>query len=223
MTHSTDGLIDRLVAGLEPTTRLPRLRWVATGMLLMGGAMVALKLTLSGLRLDVRMLSVTPSYAAVLAGLALIAAGGLASALGASIPGRQSLRLCGIGALVGGAAALAGAAVGLALEMGPLGGLTLQGLGAGLTCLGNASLMAVAPALALGVFVLRAAPHRPLLALSAAAGGAAGIGASGVHLSCPSNDALHVLAFHALAPVVGGALLWLALWALKARLRKDSR
>lgn len=222
MTTETDRLISRLVAGLEPTTRLPRLRWMAIGILLMGGAMVALKLTLSGLRLDVRMLSMSPSYAAVLVGLLLISAGGLASALGASIPGRQSLGLCGIGALVGGTAALVGAALGLMFEAHQFGGLSLQGLGAGLSCLGNASLVAAAPALALGVFVLRAAPHHPLLALCAAAGGAAGIGASGVHLSCPSNGALHVLTFHALAPLLGGGILWLGLWALKAHLHPAS-
>jgi hypothetical protein len=220
VTDQTDRLIARLAADLEPTARVPRLRWVALGVLLMGGAMVGLTIALTGLRADVRVLSVAPDYATLLAALLLIAAGGLASALGASIPGRQAVARLGVGALLGGVAALGGAAVGLLLGGGaPLGGLTWASLSAGLRCLGNAWLIALAPGVALGAFVFRAAPHRPLLALSAAAGGAAGLGAAGVHLSCPADDALHVLAFHALAPLIGGALLWLLLCALRARLR----
>jgi hypothetical protein len=216
--QQTDRLIAKLALDLEPTARVPRLRWVATAVLLMGSAMVGLKIALGGLRMDVRMLSVAPSYAVLLAALLLIAAGGLASALGASIPGRQAVVRFGVGALVGGFAAMTGVAVGLLVGAGaPPGAFTWASLFAGLRCLGNACLIAVVPGVALGVFVFRAAAHRPLLALSAAAGGAAGLGAAGVHLSCPADDTLHVLAFHALAPLLGGALLWLLLLALKAR------
>jgi hypothetical protein len=213
MSERSHGLIAELASDLEPVRRISRLRTIALGVLLWAGLGGAVLLAISGARPGLLELDLDLRFLAVFAGLCLMAFGGLAAALGSSVPGRERLGRSGGAALALGLILAAG--TGFLLYAGSSGMPLEAGWGwLGMRCLLKAGALAVLPAALLGRFVARAAPFRPLACLAAAAGGALAFGTVTVHLSCPAADALHVLLFHALAPLLGGAVLFGALYLL---------
>lgn len=214
MSERIDGLIAELAADLQPVRRISRLRTVALGVLLGAGLGGVLVLVISGFRPGLLELAADPQFLAVFAGLCLMAFGGLAAALGSSVPGRERLGRSGEAAL--GLGLILAAGTGFLLYAGSRAMPPLEpGWGwIGMRCLLKAGALAVVPVALLARFVARAAPFRPLACLAASAGGALAFGAVAVHLSCPNDEALHVLLFHALAPLLGGAVLFGALYLL---------
>ncbi len=217
MSERFERLIAELANRLESVRPIARFRSVALGVLALVAAGSIALLALYGLRSDVVAGRVSVGFAAVLGGLALMAFGGLFATLGSSVPGREDVGRAGGAGMLAGLLLAAGAGFALFLQASSLGVISADWTWSGLRCLGRAAALAVPPAVVLGRFASRAAPHRPLAALAAAAGGALAFGSFTVHLSCASDAAGHVLLFHALAPVIGGAVLWLALRLLVSR------
>lgn len=216
MSRDADRLIEQLSRELAPVRRIPRLRSAAS-VVLLGAALVALALlALQGARPGLIPFALPLESSAILAGLLLVGLGGTAAALGGSVPGRERVARAGSAGLAAGLLLAAGAGFSLLLHARGLARLGLDW--SGLQCLLRAGTLALVPALLLAGFVRWAAPARPLAALAAAAGGALGFGAVAVHLSCPSDEPVHLAAFHALAPVLGGVVLW-ALLVLLRRVR----
>lgn len=211
--EASERLIQDLARDVQPVIRVPRLRVVGGLVALVGAAAVALTVLASeGLRENLgSLLRTTPGFTATLAGLVLGALGGVAAALGASIPGRAGVER-------GGLTLLAVAAL-LALVAGPLL-LLWQASGASppfardLDCLRGAWLTGFAPAAVVAWFVVRAAPHRPGLALGLGIAGAVALGALVRATTCPFAGTRHLLLGHAMAPllaavVVAPILVWL--------------
>ena len=209
---STDRVLEDLVRGLEPVRPIPRLRTVAAAALLLGAAASLLFLWEAGLRSDLASAALRPSLVGVALGLAIVAVGGVANALGAAVPGREGVARFGLGSLLAGLGLAAGSAG---------GGLIFAGVaaweGMGLSCLVSAVLIGLLPSVPLMAFLARALPRRPAGALSAAAGGAVALGALAVHTHCPASGGTHILIGHALAPLLGGLFLGAMLYPLLLR------
>jgi len=217
VSEGIERVVAELVARLEPVRPIARFRSVTLGVLALVALGSIVLLALHGLRSDVVAVQVSVGFAAVLGGLALMAFGGLFATLGSSVPGREAVGRAGGAGMLAGLLLAAGAGFALFLQASSIGVISADSTLAGLRCLGRAAALAVFPAVLLGRFASSAAPHRPLAALAAATGGALAFGSFTVHLSCPSNAGGHVLLFHALAPLIGGVVLWLALRLLAAR------
>ncbi len=207
MNEATSRLIERLSGDLQPVRRLPRLRAAGAGVALLALSAAALALGFRGPRADLLdALARSPGFAAILAGLALVAVGAIVAALASSVPGRERAARVGLAAgLLG--VLLAGVVGGVLVASGsrPLG--PPASWSTDLECVAVSCLLALPPALGLLAFASRGAPYRPLLAALAAATGAVAAGALVVHLSCPCSDARHLILAHAFAPVLGGLLL----------------
>lgn len=211
MSQELERVIAGLAARLEPVRPIARFRTVTLWVLLLVAAGSIGLLALHGVRSDVVAAELSVGFVAVLGGLALMAFGGLLATLGASVPGRETVARAGGLGLLAGLVLAAGSGFTLFAQASSVGPISADWTWVGFRCLGRAAALAVLPAVVLGRFTNAAAPRRPLAALAAAAGGALAFGSFTVHLSCASEDAGHVLAFHALAPVIGGVILWLAL------------
>ncbi len=219
MSERFERLIAELADRLEPVRPIARFRSVALGVLALVAAGSIALLALYGLRSDVVAGRVSVGFAAVLGGLALMAFGGLFATLGSSVPGREAVGRAGGAGMLAGLLLAAGAGFALLIQASSIGVISADWTWAGLRCLGRSGTLAVLPAVVLGRFACSAAPERPLAALAAAAGGALAFGSFTVHLSCASNDAGHVMLFHALAPLIGGVALWVVLRLLVTRIR----
>ena len=217
MSERLERVIAGLAARLEPVRPVARFRSVTLGVLALVAAGSIVLLALHGLRSDVVGMRVSVGFAAVLGGLALMAFGGLFATLGSSVPGREAVGRAGGAGMLAGLLLAAGAGFALFIQASSISPISADWTWAGLRCLGRAGALAVLPAVVLGRFASSAAPERPLAALAAAAGGALAFGSFTVQLSCASDDAGHVMLFHALAPVIGGVVLWLALRLLVSR------
>ena len=215
MTERTDALIGDLARGLRPVRRLPSLRAVAARVAGVGLALAAAHVVFAVVAKEA---FPKPGFglldACTIGAHALLAAGALAFALGACVPGRERLARSGVLVLAVGLAAIAG--IGLARLASWPGGATLdptwleRTLGCSLGCV----LPAVVPALLLARFAARAAPRRasPVLLVGGAASLAL-LSAPGV-AGCGYPDELHHTLAHALIPVLGAAVLWLAVLPL---------
>jgi hypothetical protein len=215
----TDALLRELADDLAPVRRIPRLRSVALAAIAGCGVMAGLNTWLTGWPLPFLAAGLPSrelSFVATLAGLALAAAGALTAALAGAVPGR-------------GVAARAGrwtAAIGVALA---LVGAVWWALGAGAmektmplaSCVGCAShalLLAVAPALIVGLFIGHTLARRPLALCTFAATGAVALGAWLIHASCTDTGALHVALGHVAGPLGLGLMLALPLtWLARRR------
>jgi hypothetical protein len=206
MSDRTEELVRSLSRDLRPVRRLPALGSAAIAIAALAAVLVAVQI---GFGLGAGLALVKPGFGSAdlqtILAHALLAAGALAFALGACVPGRE--RLARIGTV---GIALAAAALGLvALERvvafsGTLAdGWLVQTFACGL----GAIVPAVIPALLLAAFAARAAPHRvaPALAFAAAAS-VAMLTLPGI-LRCDFPDELHHVVGHLLAPVIGAVAL----------------
>ena len=215
--RTTDALIEELGRGLRPVRPIPRLRVVLAIAVLLAGVGASWDLVRVGPRPDLSgLLARSLSFAAIAAGLVLLAAGATLWVTGSSVPGRERV------AAIGRALSIAGGA--LALLIAPLSVLLAAHdparlpVASDVGCLIASILLGLVPALWLVVFTRWAAP--PRLTLTGAAGISAGVaaGALAIHASCPASEAWHWVFGHAVAPLLA-ALLALPLFALVRRLR----
>ncbi len=213
--RSTEQLVGGLIQNLEPVRPIPRLRAAGAGALALGAISSAVVISLRGIRPDLVAGTVGPSVALIAIGLTVVALGGIAACVGAAVPGRERVARVGIGTLFAGLAVAAGAA---GWGLVSMGAGAWEGLGLG--CLTIAFFAGLLPGVGLLAFLVRAFPNRPAAALATAAGGAVGLGSISVHASCAVTGGLHVLIGHALAPLLGGAVLALLLYPVFLRFGK---
>ncbi len=193
-----------LARHLEPVRRIPPLRWVAAALSLLALFVAGLATALLGLRGDA--MPDLP-FVGVVAGLLVFGVGGLVSALGASIPGREALSRVGLAgvalAAVLWSAALLAAPVG-DVGIGPFDSAWVE---ATFSCLGMATGVGFIPAVALLAFVLGAFPYRPALAGGLGVAAMVAFGSGAVHLTCANNELFHVSIGHVIGPLASGALV----------------
>jgi hypothetical protein len=79
--------------------------------------------------------------------------------------------------------------------------------------------VAIPAAVLLTVFAARGFPFRPGLTLGAGALGLVAFGALPVLVSCGSDDILHIVFAHVLAPASAGFAMWALLWVVYRMLR----
>ncbi len=214
----TEKLVGALARDLMPVQRIPPLRRVALGKGLLALSLAAAAVGVLGLRPDVRALAFGASYAGIIAGLWLFALGGLLAALGASVPGRQSVSHQGLAAMALALALWLGSGLAMLRQGAPIGPLDAAWLGLTGYCLAIASAVGLLPALALLRFVTRAFPYRPAVALGVGAAGMVAFGSLSVHLTCSADELLHVASAHLVGPIAAGALLGLALLRFRSGL-----
>jgi hypothetical protein len=167
-------------------------------------------LALRGVRPDLAEgLLMDPGAGPVLAALALAGVAGVVAALAAAVPGRERLARAGLAVGLAGMGVAAGVGTLLVVQSPPAA--QEAPLSSDLSCLAVALVVGLLPALAVAVFAGRAAPHRPLVAVLAAAAGTAALGAVAAQASCPYADPEHLMLGHVLAPVAGAVLLTLPL------------
>ena len=212
----TDALLRELSEDLEPVQPIPRLRTVAL-------LAVALSLVLAGIN---TLMTGWPfpfsaaglpfgelSFVATLSGLGLAAAGALAAALAGAVPGRDVAARAGrVMAALGVALAVVGA-ICWALWAGRME--PAIPVDSCIGCASHAFMLALPPALVVGVFLGRALARRPLVLAAFAALGAVSLGAGLIHAACTDGGSLHVAVGHvggplALTLLLVGPLAWLA-------------
>ena len=196
--HSTEALLEELARDLQPVRALPRLRAVALATVGAWGLVVVAHAVAGGGLPRLPGAWHGAESLAVLAGLALAAAGGLAASLAGAVPGRERAARVGVTALLLGLLfALAAAAVPLIGRAGTTGFSAEASLG----CVGHAALLGAVPLTVLGVFLVRSLVRRPRRSACAASLAGLALGAVAVHMSCTADGgALHVLMGHALGP-----------------------
>jgi hypothetical protein len=223
MTERTDALIAELARGLPRVRRLPSLARVAAIVVGAGLGLTALNAVIGAFAKEH---FPKPDFGPVdewtLAAHALLAGGALAFALGACVPGRERLARGGAWAIALAALALAGiAAVRIAAWPGPASVETTwlaRTIGCSLSCV----VPGIVPAVLLVRFAARAVPRRAGLVLAiASVASLALLSAPGV-VACAYPDELHHVLSHALVPLLGGIVVWLALLPLYFSLRRTS-
>jgi len=218
MTTGTQRLIDDLTADLSPVRPIPPLRALALGVAALWAALFVLAAYERGLRPDLLqgVLEIAP-FAGIVAGLLLAAVGGVAGALAASVPGRESLGSAGRWLGLGGLA--------LALAVGSYAAMTLRSVspvpaGSDLRCFAMAFGLGLLPgAMLAGVLLSGWVANSGRGALLALFGGFAS-GALAVHLLCPISAGRHLLFAH-IGPVL--ILPLLGVLPLAALLRRFAR
>jgi len=218
MSDETGDLVRELARDLSPVERIARLRVGALRVLGLWAfvtlAAVASRGVTGNLTDPARMLG---GFGAVLVGLWLVGFGGVVAALAASVPGRGALARAGAVLLaVGALAALGLGALLLPGDPSPAGPATLR---SDVACLLMASLVAVLPALGALLYVVQAAPQRPMSILLAVGAGSVALGAFTTQLGCPDVAIRHLLVSHGLSPAFGALLFLLPLWLGFRRLR----
>lgn len=217
-SDETRAFARELARDVSPVERVARLRTAALRVLAVWGVVSAAFLAWKGLsessRDAERLLS---GFGAVLGGLSLVGLGGLVAALATAVPGREPTARMASALL----------ALGLLVAVG-LGGLLLRAdpaaaapatLRSDVTCLIVAGIVAVLPSLGALLYVVRAAPARPLATLLGVGLGCVALGAFTAQLGCADPALRHLLVGHALAPVLGAAVFLAPLWLGWRRLR----
>ena len=220
MTDPTQELVARLASRLEPVRRLPRLRAVGETIALLSLA-IAVGATALRARSGVPpLLEMTPLRAAITIALLTVFAGGLAYGLASSVPGRETLARSARAVVIGGMSLGLMSVVGMLLAGRSVGPLDLAWVRPAFVCLSSGSFFALVPAVGIMAFVLGAASFRPPISMAIGVGGTVGLGAALVHVNCAGHDVLHVLVSHVGAPLLLGALVWLAALAAGYFLRR---
>jgi hypothetical protein len=196
---ATNELISELVRDLRPVQPLPvppvRTAW----WILVAAASATAAVAALGVRPDLSPAAMTMAFQAHVFLLAGAAAGSAASALSLAVPGERRsrwLRSMPVVAVLGWIGWLIAELVSHAAADGQL-----RPIGPGWGCVAKAFAAALIPGGVLAVMVARAAPleWRSPVALAALAGAA--VGALGVEVTCPLNNPMHLLIWHA-APVL---------------------
>jgi len=202
-------LIEELTRDLSPVRPIPPLRGVVATLLGLWLGIAIVGVAVLGLRPDLgEVFSSQRGALAVFAGLVLAGGGGLVGALAMGVPGRETLAR---GAFAAGALGMVLAAgVGTLLFLNSPAASLGTPYAVDLHCLAVACAVALLPAAGVIWFAGRAAPHRPLVLVLAAAAGTAALGAVTAQASCP-GDYRHLLMGHVLAPAVGTLVLSLPL------------
>ncbi len=212
--RQTEELLERIVRDAEPRRAIPRIRVTLSLLAGLSALVAALYLRFwVGLRPDftVRM-SGDLRFAEIWLGLLLLAGGAATWAIAASVPGRGALERVGRGvACVGALLGFLVAPVAILLQTGAAG---VHANTHDFFCMGGAFRIAALPGVALIGAVLWAAPAHPARAALCAALGTGALGAAVIHATCPDADPSHWMMGHALAPLVGAALVALPVWAL---------
>ena len=206
-----------LAATLEPVRPIPPL-WVAWSAAL-GVALLSLAAQWALGGAGPRPVGMAgPLDVATLVGLVAFGLAGVAAALASAVPGREGLARAGTWAAAAGLAlALAAGLWGVVATDVPT---VRSALRACLACIAHSLGLGAASALAVGAFVAWAAPQRPARTAALAIGGAVAVGAAAVHATCASENAMHWLLGHTLAPVFFAALATLPLAWLLARAKR---
>jgi hypothetical protein len=211
VSESTEHLIRDLTRDLAPVQRLPGIGWVAASVL--AAALLLIGLSAALMLLAGRDLPRSGLQAydllAVFAHLVL-AAGALTVALASCIPGRDPAVRLGTWVAAAGVA-LSLLAAWLLLGTRPAGSLSLPFARDSLWCTLVAVLPALVPAAIITVFASWGAPHRPLRSLMFGALAVVAFASLPGELSCENQAWLHKLAGHLLAPLTGGAIVWLGM------------
>jgi hypothetical protein len=206
VSDRVEQLISDLARDVRPVRVLPRLRWVAAGLLAVAALLCAVYV-----RWGISQGTLMPGSAglwdfAAICGHLLIGAGGLALALGSCVPGRDRLELRGLIALGLGALVTAMTAISvLALVPLGIGGAWLAGTA---ECTGKAVAMAAVPALLLARFAAHGAPHRLGRTLVFGAVSMLGLGTLPGHIGCAMPGAVHAVSGHLLVPVTGAVVVY---------------
>jgi len=196
LNDRTARLIRKLAADLSPVRRIVPLRvaWLASIAVAIASGAIFLAMTGSRPRW-LASLAELPGFATLAAGLPLVAFGGTLAALSGAVPGRELAQRFGLGLTGVGALVLAFGSVQLAPVATAVVPLSMD-----LECLIVGCVIGLPAALATLFFLLRAFPQKHVAVSLAALGGAVAAGAAAVHLSCPWDNARHLVASHALAP-----------------------
>lgn len=203
-------LIADLAADLEPVQPIPRLRSMVGRVLLLWALVAGIGIAVRGLRPDfLEMLLHMRGIGLIFAGLGLTGIGGGVAALALGIPGREAAARAGFAAAGVGMAAAAGIGTLLFLQ-NPIFDSPVP-LRADLVCLAIALAVGLLPGIGIAMFGARAAPHRPLVLVLAAAAAMAALGGATAQATCPANDIRHLMLGHVIAPGVGALLLTLPL------------
>lgn len=197
--EQTQRLIAQLANDLTPVRRVPRLRSVASGVLVVSAGVFAYAVSLSGVRADWWQLATSDaSYAAVLVGLVVCGIGATLAALAGALPGREVVfQRSGIAAGLGLAAAVVVGALSLGAQVDLGGSLSDDWI-----CLRAALQLSPLPIAAVLLASSRGWVARPGLTAIAALAGAAGAGALSIHLACGLVGARHFLLGHISAPLL---------------------
>ncbi len=202
MTEQTDAVIRRLSAQLEAVSPVARLR--VTGALagLAAFAFGAAVVAFNGARGDLGTTELPPFFTPVAVCLLLICVGAMVAALAGSLPGRElaensALAIAGLGAT--------GTCVSLLLTSPAA--FEAAELGTVLPCSGSAAIFGVPILACLLHFVRKGVALHPGRGLNLAWASAVAAAAGAVHLTCASNDSLHLILGHGMAPLSAGAPL----------------
>ena len=191
---------------------------MAAGVLATWAAFAVVGIAVRGLRPDfLEMFLHMRGATLVFGGLALAGVGGLVAALALGVPGREAAVRAGLVTSGIGFALAAGLGTLLFLQSPVAESVPWR---ADFQCLAVAMAVALIPALGIVVLGGRAAVHRPLVLVLAAAAGMAALGAATAQATCPADDLRHAMFGHVIAPGVGALLLALP---LLVALRRASR
>jgi len=206
-----------LARNLEPVRRIPRLRLVAAGLSLWALLVAGVAVALLGPRADVRALQMNLPFVGIVSALLVFGVSGLLASLGSSVPGRDALSRIGLAGVWMALVILVLAGAGLIATDTPFGPFDSTWLGMSLSCLGIATGAGFLPAVALLAFILGAFPYRPRLAVGLGAAGMVAFGSGAVHLTCASDEFLHVSLAHVLAPLAAGGLFGISVLYAQTR------
>jgi hypothetical protein len=204
--RSTDQLIHDLVQEVPPVRRIPALRVVMTGVVVVWAIAVAL-MWIFGVPLPDLVRGIPwgdPKFVSILVGLLFVGVGATLAALAAAVPGRENVARAGGGAALFGIVLAAGGGLWAVFGAAPRGVVDLLGC---LACMRRAGALALLPGLVASLFLVRAFARRPLLGAGFAVAGTVALGGFVVHISCRGGGALHILLGHALAPLFLGFAL----------------
>lgn len=216
--ETTEQLARELARSAGQVERLPSLRWAVVRVL--AAASVSGAAALAWLGLSPGFLqggAAMWGFAALVTGLTLVGAGATVGALALGIPGREAAARAGLGcAALGALLSFAWVPFAIGSSTGATPPWPSDAL-----CLLQACAVGALPAGVALWFVAHAVPHRPGLAVMAAAAGAVGLGALAAKAACPVDGLRHVVLGHALAPLAGAVLLALPLLGLRRLLRRE--
>ena len=221
--RSTEPLLRELARDLQPVQPLPRLRSVAAGTLLIWLLALFVDWMFGGPspRFADGELWREPAFVAVLAGLLCTAVGATLAALAGAVPGREGDARIGIAVGIGGLALATASGVWAVAGQGA--GSGSHPLATSVACVSRATALGIVPALVACAFLARALVRTPRAGAAAATVGCAALGAVAVHMSCPSEGALHMLLGHSLAPFFAALVFAFPLAALVSRFSRRGR